>query len=147
MTVYSLDTRRKTSTTHCTWLVTEVVQHMLMGGIKLIVTVLDCCKAFDLCKFSLILKRLLDKGLPPIVVRVLAFIYMEQYGWVKWGRCKSSLRTISNGTRQGAILSPIFWAVYADPMLQRLHCSSEKSKTCLKFLISSFLVSKLLSLS
>ena len=28
--------------------------------------------------------------------------------------------TIANGTRQGAILSPIFWAVYADPMLQRL---------------------------
>ena len=27
---------------------------------------------------------------------------------------------ISNGTRQGAILSPIFWAVYSDPMLQRL---------------------------
>ena len=27
---------------------------------------------------------------------------------------------ISNGTRQGAILSPIFWAVYADPMLQHL---------------------------
>jgi hypothetical protein len=26
---------------------------------------------------------------------------------------------ISNGTRQGAILSPIFWSVYADPLLQR----------------------------
>ena len=28
--------------------------------------------------------------------------------------------TIANGTRKGAILSPIFWAVYADPLLQRL---------------------------
>ena len=83
-------------------------------------TVLDCSKAFDKCKFSLLFKRLLDKGLPPIVVRVLAFIYMEQYGWVKWGDSKSSLMTIANGTRQGAILSPIFWAIYADPMLQRL---------------------------
>ena len=27
---------------------------------------------------------------------------------------------IANGTRQGAILSPIFWAVYADPLLQHL---------------------------
>ena len=81
---------------------------------------MDCSKAFDKCKFSLLFKRLLDKGLPPIVVRVLVFIYMEQYGWVKWGDAKSSQMTISNGTRQGAILSPVFWAVYADPMLKRL---------------------------
>ena len=48
------------------------------------------------------------------------YIYMEQYGWVKWGDSISSQMTISNGTRQGAILSPIFWAVYADPLLRRL---------------------------
>ena len=65
--------KAKTSTSHCTWLVTEVVQYMLRGGINPIVTVLDCSKAFDKCKFSLLFQRLLDKGLPPIVVRVLAF--------------------------------------------------------------------------
>ena len=112
--------KAKTSTTHCTWLVNEVVQHMLRGGINPIVTVLDCSKAFDKCKFSLLFKRLLDKGLPPIVVRVLVFIYMEQYSWVKWGDARSSQFAISNGTRQGAMLSPIFWAIYADPLLKRL---------------------------
>ena len=30
------------------------------------------------------------------------------------------MMSISNGTRQGAILSPMFWAVYSDPMLRRL---------------------------
>ena len=112
--------KTKTSTSQCTWLVSEVVQYMLRGGINPIVTVLDCSKAFDKCKFSLLFKRLLDKGLPPIVVRVLAFIYTEQYGWVKWNNARSSQITMSNGTRQGAILSPLFWAVYADPMLKRL---------------------------
>ena len=84
---------------------------MLRGGINPIVTVLDCSKAFDKCKFSLLFRRLLDKGLPAVVVRVLVFIYMEQYAWVRWGEAKSSIMAISNGTRQGAILSPIFWAV------------------------------------
>ena len=92
---------------------------MLRGGINPIVTVLDCSKAFDKCKFSLLFQRLLDKGLPPVVVRVLVFIYSEQYSWVKWGDAKC-LFGISNGTRQGAILSPIFWSVYSDPLLQRL---------------------------
>ena len=100
--------KAKTSTRHCTWLVNEVVQHMLRGGIYPIITVLDCSKAFDKCKFSLLFNRLLDKGLPPVVIRVIVYIYMEQYGWVKWGDSKSSQMTISNGTRQGAILSPIF---------------------------------------
>ena len=77
--------KAKTSTTHCTWMVSEVVHHMRRGGINPVVTVLDCSKAFDKCKFSLLFKRLLDKGLPPIVVRVLVFVYIEQYGWVSGG--------------------------------------------------------------
>ena len=93
---------------------------MLRNGIQPIVTVLDCSKAFDKCKFSLIFQRLHDKGLPPIVTRLLAYIYTEQYGWVKWGSSISSQMSIANGTRQGAILSPFIWAVYADPLLQRL---------------------------
>ena len=108
------------STVQCTWLVSEVLQHVLRGGINPIVTVLDCSKAFDKCKFDLLFERLLEKGLPPIVIRVLAFIYMEQYAWVNWGNEKSSTFKLSNGTRQGAILSPIFWSVYMDPLLKRL---------------------------
>ena len=45
---------------------------------------------------------------------------MEQYSLVKWGEARSSQFKISNGTRQGAILSPIFWAIYSDPLLRRL---------------------------
>ena len=58
--------------------------------------------------------------MPPIVVRVLSFVYMEQYSWVKWGDGRSSQFGITNGTRQGAILSPLFWSVYVDPLLKRL---------------------------
>ena len=85
-----------------------------------IVTVLDCTKAFDLCKFSLLFQKLLDSGLPPIVVRCLMMMYQEQHGWVKWGQARSEKFPICNGTRQGAILSPAFWAVHCDGMIQEL---------------------------
>ena len=39
--------KASTSTTQGTWLVTEVVQHLLRTGTNPIVTVLDCTKAFD----------------------------------------------------------------------------------------------------
>ena len=112
--------KAKTSTVQCTWMVSEVVQLMLRNGISPIVTVLDCSKAFDKCKFSILFQRLMERGLPPVVIRVLAYVYMNQYGWVRWGTSSSSLMNLTNGTRQGAILSPYFWAVYLDPLLVRL---------------------------
>ena len=48
---------------------------------------------------------------------------MNQYAWVKWKDIRSSLVSNFNGTRQGAILYPLFWAVYADPMLKHLRRS------------------------
>ena len=63
--------KAKTSTTQCTWMVTEVVQRLLRTGTNPIVTVLDCNKAFDLCKFSILFEMILENGVPPIVVRCL----------------------------------------------------------------------------
>ena len=47
-------------------------------------------------------------------------MYEDQHGWVRWGQAKSETFPITNGTRQGAILSPSFWAVYCDLMIKEL---------------------------
>ena len=103
--------KKKTSTTQCSWLVTEVVQHYLRNGSHPIVTVLDCSKAFDTCRFSTLFATLLEKGLPAIVVRSLMAVYEEQYAWVSWGNAKSELFPILNGTRQGSVASPALWSI------------------------------------
>ena len=90
----------------CSWLVTEVVQDYLRNGSHPIVTVLDCSKAFDTCRFSTLFAALLEKGLPAFVVRSLMAVYEEQYAWVSWGNAKSELFPILNGTRQGGAASP-----------------------------------------
>ena len=92
----------------------EVAHHLLRNGTNPIVTVLNCTKAFDLCKFSILFSRILDKDVPPIVVRCLMFMYTDQHGWFKWGKANSEKFCIKNGTQQGAILSPVFWAIYCD---------------------------------
>jgi hypothetical protein len=63
---------------------------------------------------------MLDSGVPPIVVRCLMFMYQEQKGGVRWGQVRSEQFSITNGTRQGSVMSPILWAVYCDPMIKRL---------------------------
>ena len=109
-----------TSTTQCSWLVQEVANHFLRLGSQPIITLLDCSKAFDTCQFSTLFTRLLERGMPAIIVRVIIFVYEEQYAWVKWGSARSSIFSIVNGTRQGSILSPALFALYVDELLIEL---------------------------
>ena len=81
---------------------------------------LDCSNAFDTCKFSILFNKLLDTGLPPIVVRTLMFVYEEQYAWVRWGKTQSDRFPIINGTRQGSMVSPALWSVYLDLLIKEL---------------------------
>ena len=109
-----------TSTTQCSWLVQEVVGHYLRNGSHPILTVLDCSKAFDTCKFSIMFSKLLNTGLPAIVIRAMIHVYEEQYAWVKWGKAVSSRFSITNGTRQGSVASPALWCVYLDLLIKEL---------------------------
>ena len=112
--------KQKTSTSQCTWLVSEVVQHFLRQGSHPIVTLLDCRAAFDTCKFDILFKRVLDTGVPAVVVRALMFSYQQQYAWVRWGQSRSDIFLIKNGTRQGSIASPVLWSVYCDLLIKEL---------------------------
>ena len=75
--------------------------------------------AFDKCLFSKLFSKLSNK-LPAIVVRVLMWVYEEQSGCVKLSGRKSETFTITNGTRQGSVLSPALWCVYLDDLLVEL---------------------------
>ena len=96
------------STIQCSWMVQEVASYFLRKGNPCIVTLIDCTKAFDLCKFSTLL------------FRVLMYIYEHQYAWVRWGDSKSSIFGIVNGTRQGSVLIPTIFAIYIDDLLKEL---------------------------
>ena len=58
--------------------------------------------------------------MPPIVVRMLIFIYEEQEGCVKLVGQRSATFRLTNGTRQGSVLSPPLFSVYLDDLLVEL---------------------------
>ena len=94
-----------------------------MRGSHCIVTLLDCTKASDKCRFDLMFSKLVQKKLPAIVIRVLIFVYQEQRAWVKWGQARSRCFGIVNGTRQGSVLSPALFSIYVDDLLISLRRS------------------------
>ena len=108
------------STTQCTWVVIEVANYFMRRGTPVNACLLDCSKAFDKCLFSKLFQKLIAKGLPAVVIRVLIFMYEEQEGCVKLGGKRSSSFKITNGTRQGSVLSPVLFSVYLDDLLAEL---------------------------
>ena len=81
---------------------------------------LDASKAFDRVDHTLLFLKLLDKNLPIPITRFLLSWYSTQEAYICWNSKNSVSFPISNGVRQGGVLSPILFAVYLDDLLTRL---------------------------
>ena len=64
-----------TSTTQCSWLVTEVASYYVKRGTAVSACLLDCSKAFDKCRFYLLFEKLLKRVVPALLIRCLIFMY------------------------------------------------------------------------
>ena len=106
-----------TGTDQCSWLVHAVAEHYLLRGSPTLCCMLDVRKGFPSVRFSDLFEICIRKKLPVVVCRVLAFMYTEQTGFIKLGHRRSEPFSLSNGMREGAVCSPILWAVYADGLL------------------------------
>ena len=113
-----------TGTDQCTWLLLSVAEHHLLRGSPTLCCLLDVKKGFPSVKFGALFKICLDeKKLPPIVCRVLMFMYREQSGFIKLKGRQSRAFAFTNGMREGAAASPVLWAVYADGIIVKLRKS------------------------
>ena len=77
---------------------------------------MDMTKAFDNVKHSLLFQKLMDRKIPPIILRFLLYMYQIQIANVRWNGHYSTEFNISNGVKQGAVLSALFYCVYVDDL-------------------------------
>ena len=95
----------------------EVISYYKQRGSQVYACLLDCSKAFDKIRFDILFPRLLAKGVSPVILRLLFHSYLNSQVRVKWNRMTSELFNISNGVRQGAVLSPFLFNVYIDELI------------------------------
>lgn len=112
--------KENASTTQCTWVAKEVISYYTENDSKVYSCLLDCSKAFDKVKHSQLFKKLKERNLPAIVIRLIMYMYMNGSMRIRWGNATSEYFTASNGVKQGSVLSPILFSVYIDELLLKL---------------------------
>ena len=73
---------------------------------------LAAAKAFDKVSHWTLFSKMIKKKVPMVIVRVIAFWYQSQPMCIKWGTANSEYFNVSNGVRQGGVLSPKLFAIY-----------------------------------
>ena len=63
---------------------------------------------------------LLERNTCPRIVRLLDYMYTHQQYYVKWNTERSNLFNVSNGVKQGSVISSLLFSIYIDELFSKL---------------------------
>ena len=112
------------STDFCIYTLKEFIEYYKQRNTTIFVTFLDASKAFDRIDHWLLFKKLIDKHVPLFIKRLLVCWYSTQKMHIRWGNTVTSSFLVSNGVKQGGIISPILFNVYMDQLSEKLNASN-----------------------
>jgi hypothetical protein len=108
------------STTMCTMVFKDVINHYFHNNSNVYCCFIDASKAFDRIRHDLLFEMLMERNLNPLMLRIIIDCYKRQTAQTCWLQEKSDKFLCSNGVRQGGILSPLFYSIYNDVLLNRI---------------------------
>ena len=111
------------STTMCSTMVRETISYFVNRNTNVYGLVLDATKAFDRLNYCKLFKVLLKRNVSPLICRLLLNMHINQTLRVKWENTLSDSFTVSNGVKQGGVISPILFCVYMDGLISELESS------------------------
>ena len=104
----------------CIYVLKEIINMYVQQNTPIFICFLDASKAFDRVNHYTLFEKLIKRGLPIFIVRVLCFWYRSQQVVIKWGNSTSRCFHVTNSVRQGGIMSPKLYNVYIDELSVRL---------------------------
>jgi hypothetical protein len=101
-------------------IVKEVIAYYVNSNSYVHCVFRDASKAFDKVEYCNLFDLLLNRNIPPHIIRVLLNMYTGQQVHLLWNGVYSRPFPASNGVKQGTIISQILFCVYLDTLLLEL---------------------------
>ena len=105
------------STTMCSLVYNEIINYYLSNNSNVYSCLLDASKAFDKVHYEKIFHILLNQKVPFCIIRLSMDSFERQMARVMWNSHVSEYFSISNGVKQGGVISPVMFNLYFDNLL------------------------------
>ena len=112
--------RKRYSTVTACLTVKETIKCYLKNNSKVYACFLDLSKAFDNVDHFILFDKLQKLQVPDYLLNIIKFMYRNQTINVAYKNCHSNSFKVENGVRQGAILSPMFFNLYINDVLNKI---------------------------
>ena len=116
--------REKSATDMCIITLKECINLYNCQNTPVFMCFIDVRSAFDRVSYWKLFTKLLNRGVPVALVKILAFWYNNQSLKVLWNGYLSRTFFMNNGIRQGALTSPFLFNVFCNSLNIALNNSS-----------------------
>lgn len=113
--------KKGTGCNHAIYMLRKTVNFFTSNGSTVNIAMLDLSKAFDKINHFGLFITLMKRNVPIVVINILANWYSRISTRVSFSGTLSTTVVLVSGVRQGGVLSPFFFSVYVNDLLNQLN--------------------------